>query len=73
MSTNHTPNYSLSQWERSDKVQMDDFNADNARIDRSGGQSGQIRAEQPEQYSIRARRRPGGEGQLPDRVPHLHR
>ena len=33
MSTNHTPNYSLSQWERSDKVQMDDFNADNARID----------------------------------------
>ena len=33
MSTNHTPNYQLSQWERSDRVQMEDFNADNAKID----------------------------------------
>ena len=33
MPTNHTPNYQLSQWERSDKVRMEDFNADNARID----------------------------------------
>ena len=30
---NHTPNYTLSQWEKSDKVLMDDFNADNAKID----------------------------------------
>lgn len=30
---NQTPNYQLSQWERSDKVQMEDFNADNAKID----------------------------------------
>ena len=30
---NHTPNYNLSQWEKSDKVLMDDFNADNAKID----------------------------------------
>lgn len=33
MSTNHTPNYQLSQWERSDRVQMEDFNADNVKID----------------------------------------
>lgn len=33
MSTNHTPNYGLSQWECTDKVQMDDFNADNTKID----------------------------------------
>lgn len=30
---NHTPNYNLSQWEKSDKVLMDDFNADNAKLD----------------------------------------
>mgnify|MGYP001049631350 CR=1 FL=1 len=33
MSTNHTSNYRLCQWERSDKVLMEDFNADNAKID----------------------------------------
>lgn len=33
MSTNHTEHYNLSQWEKSDKVQMEDFNADNAKID----------------------------------------
>ena len=33
MSSNHTPNYHLSQWEPEDKVVRTDFNADNARID----------------------------------------
>ena len=33
MPANHTPNYQLSQWERADKVLMEDFNADNAKID----------------------------------------
>ena len=33
MPTNHTPNYQLSQWERTDRVLMEDFNADNAKID----------------------------------------
>ena len=33
MPTNKTPNYQLSQWERSDKIQMEDFNDDNAKID----------------------------------------
>ena len=33
MPTNHTPNYQLSQWERDDRILMDDFNADNAKID----------------------------------------
>ena len=33
MSTYHTEHYQLSQWERSDKVLMDDFNADNAKLD----------------------------------------
>ena len=33
MASNHTPNFNLSQWEKTDKVQMEDFNADNAKID----------------------------------------
>ena len=33
MPTNHTQNYNLSQWVKSDKILMDDFNADNARLD----------------------------------------
>ena len=33
MSTNHTPNYSLCQWEAEDKVLRTEFNADNAKID----------------------------------------
>ena len=33
MPSNQTPNYKLSQWERADKVQMEDFNADNAKVD----------------------------------------
>ena len=33
MPTNYTSNYRLNQWERSDKVLMDDFNADNAKLD----------------------------------------
>ncbi len=28
-----TPNYKLNQWERHDRVLMDDFNADNAKLD----------------------------------------
>ncbi len=38
MPTNHTPNYQLSQWERDDRILMDDFNADNAKIDRALGE-----------------------------------
>ncbi len=33
MPSNQTPNYSLSQWLRDDRVLMEDFNADNAKID----------------------------------------
>ena len=33
MPSNQTSNYQLSQWERDDKIQMEDFNADNAKID----------------------------------------
>lgn len=40
MASNHTPNYNLSQWERSDKVIMEDFNADNAKIDAALGSLG---------------------------------
>lgn len=40
MASNHTPNYGLSQWERSDKVQMEDFNADNTKIDAALGALG---------------------------------
>ena len=33
MSTNHTTNYDLNQWEGTDKVLRTEFNADNAKID----------------------------------------
>jgi len=33
MSTNYTKNYNLCQWEPSDKVLREDFNADNAKLD----------------------------------------
>ena len=33
MSSKHTPNYNLSQWESEDKVLRTDFNEDNAKID----------------------------------------
>ena len=33
MSTNHTPNYNLCQWEAEDKVLRTEFNTDNAKID----------------------------------------
>ena len=33
MPSNQTANYALSQWERTDRVLMDDFNADNAKLD----------------------------------------
>ena len=33
MSTNHTGNYHLCQWEPSDQVLRTDFNADNAKLD----------------------------------------
>ena len=33
MPSNQTPNYALNQWERDDRILMDDFNADNAKID----------------------------------------
>ena len=33
MPSNQTPNYGLSQWSKSDRIQMEDFNADNAKID----------------------------------------
>lgn len=38
MPTNHTTNYQLSQWSRTDQVKMEDFNADNAKIDAALGQ-----------------------------------
>ena len=33
MASNYTSNYNLCQWVKSDKVLMEDFNADNAKID----------------------------------------
>lgn len=37
MASNQTKNYGLNQWERTDKVVMEDFNADNAAIDAALG------------------------------------
>lgn len=33
MTSNHTSKYQLSQWEKSDKVLMEDFNGDNQKIE----------------------------------------
>lgn len=33
MPSNQTTNYQLSQWDKSDQVLMEDFNADNAKLD----------------------------------------
>ena len=33
MASNHTTNYQLNQWEKTDRILMDDFNADNEKID----------------------------------------
>ena len=33
MPTNQTANYQLNQWVKSDRIMMDDFNADNTKID----------------------------------------
>ncbi len=41
MPSSYTPNYNLSQWEASDKVQRVDFNADNAKIDAALGEHGE--------------------------------
>ena len=37
MSTNHTTNYDLCQWEATDQVLRTDFNADNAKLDAAIG------------------------------------
>ena len=33
MASQQTPNYRLSRWAGTDRIMMDDFNADNAKID----------------------------------------
>ncbi len=33
MASNHTQHYALNQWARNDQILMDDFNADNAKLD----------------------------------------
>ncbi len=35
MPSSQTPNYQLNQWSRDDRILMEDFNADNAKIDRA--------------------------------------
>ena len=37
MPSNQTANYQLSQWAKSDQVKMEDFNADNAKLDAALG------------------------------------
>ena len=34
---NHTPLFDLSQWEKSDRIQMEDFNSDNLKIENALG------------------------------------
>lgn len=45
MSTKHTKNFNLSQWEPDDKVLREDFNRDNQVIDQTMAKFGNCRAE----------------------------
>ena len=54
MPSNQTPNYQLNQWERSDKVQMEDFNADNAKIDAALGTLATRVSQKAEQSALQA-------------------
>ena len=64
---NKTQNYQLSQWERTDKVLMDDFNGDNAKIDSALGEHAAALAAQA---GLLAKR---GELHVPPRDLHRHR
>ena len=45
MPTSQTPNYQLNQWSRDDRILMEDFNADNAKIDAAiAGHEGRVAA-----------------------------
>ena len=39
---NQTPNYQLNQWDKTDRIQMEDFNADNAKIEAALNQATEI-------------------------------
>ena len=54
MPSNQTSNYQLNQWERSDKVQMEDFNADNAKIDAALGTLATRVSQKAEQSALQA-------------------
>lgn len=41
---NKTPNYQLNQWDKSDRIQMEDFNADNAKLEAALAQETAARA-----------------------------
>lgn len=41
---NKTPNYQLNQWDKSDRIRMEDFNADNAKIEAALAQEAAARA-----------------------------
>ena len=45
MPTSQTPNYQLNQWSRDDRILMEDFNADNAKLDVAiAGHEGRVAA-----------------------------
>ena len=45
MPTSQTPNYQLNQWSRDDRILMEDFNSDNAKIDAAiAGHEGRVAA-----------------------------
>ena len=39
---NQTPNYQLNQWDKTDRIRMEDFNADNAKIEAALNQTAEI-------------------------------
>ena len=53
MPSNQTQNYQLSQWVKSDQVQMEDFNADNAKIDAALKAEADARAALAAQVALR--------------------
>ena len=66
MPSNQTPNYALNQWERDDRILMEDFNADNAKIDRYNAILKELAAEKGVLYLNVAEEFKDADGCLPN-------
>ena len=62
---NKTANFQLTQWEKTDRIMMEDFNRDNAAIDAA------LKGNADKAAALQTA--PGQLRQLQDRIRHIHR